>query len=361
MNREEAARTASLLGALLVPHPSDLASVEGSDIEKKFDDPLYSAGRELPKGVGEAAMIAADFLHGTSVASEYLLYQAVGAIAAGVTTVGIRGKDQDRVGVGFEDLSTQPATDLSEALRREFGDDVEMYETGRITAQDSRWFAKRSASGRPVHDPVVPGCAVSAVRNSFGTLGAIVEGAHIGHGFISNAHVLKGSARGGAVWQPGLSDPGARPIGQTYQVVAPAKAELNTFDGAVASLLGGISFDTVPAGAGQAFGPSVANVSTGTQVVKIGANTGLTYGEITQIDARAAVWYGSSLMMFARQYEIRGAEEQPFSGPGDSGSVVATEDGWQPFGLLFGGNQNLSWASRLDAALVSFDVRLSGV
>ncbi|MCF6391034.1 hypothetical protein L2K20_29090 [Mycobacterium sp. MBM] len=359
MTREQASNLASLLGALLVPHPSDLTSVEGSDIEKNLYDPLYSLGRHVPNGLGgESAMLAADFLRSSFGTADYLLYQAIGAIGAGVTTVGIRGKDQDGVGVGFEDLTTRPATELSDALRREFRGDVEVYETGRISAQNKRWFGRGTATGKPVHDPVVPGCAISAVRSSFGTLGAIVEGPHIGHGFISNAHVLQDSARGRPVWQPREGDPGARPIGQTYQVVAPAKGAINTLDGGVASLSGGTS-NTVPAGLKNPFGPLISDVGIGTRVVKVGATTGITRGEITLTDARAAVWYGATVMNFARQYEITSLDGQPFSGPGDSGSVVATEDGLRPFGLLFGGTREKSWASPLDAALVLFGVRLS--
>ncbi len=361
MTREQAAKLASLLGALLVPHPSDLTSLEGSDIEKSLYDPLYSLGRHASSGADESAQLATDFLHSSYGAADILQYQALGAIGAGVTTVGIRGKDHDRVGVGFEDLATRPATDLSEALRREFGDNVEIYETGRITAQNLRWFGKQTASGRPIHDPVVPGCAVSAVRDSFGTLGAIVEGPHIGQGFISNAHVLRESERGRAVMQPPQGDAGARPIGRTYQVAAPVKGEINTLDGGVASLIDGTSFNTVPLGSERRFGPLVSNVGVGTSVMKAGASTRVTRGEITQVEARAAVWYGSTLMSFARQYEITTASEQPFSGPGDSGSIVAIEDGLRPFGLLFGGNRRMSWASPLDAALVLFGVRLSEV
>ncbi|MCT7369608.1 S1 family peptidase [Mycolicibacterium llatzerense] len=356
MNREETAKVAEALGALFVPHPADLASVEETDYLKMFDG-LYTAGRDRSEKFSKGGGDTFEFLDEKSPTSDYLRLLAMGARAAGVTTVGIRGSDHHRVGVGFESLSNPVAIDLIHALDREFGPDVETYQTGRIQAQAS-WF--RKSSGRPVHDPLVPGCAVSAVRNSFGTLGAFVEAEHLGHAFISNAHVLKESLSNSQVWHPGYKDPKGLPIGRTYQVVAPAADEINTFDAAVASLGGDVSFDCTPVGAARPFGPLTEEIRTGMSVVKSGANTGMTVGTITQIAARTAVYYGRTLITFVRQYEIAGLEGRAFSGPGDSGSVVATQDGLHPFGLLFAGNSQLSWASRLEAVLVGFGVELAG-
>ena len=319
--------------------------MRGPGLSKILSGPLEHALDALPQS-GPLHDDAGDLMR-YSKADVYIRNLGVGALVIGVTAVGIRGNNNDRIGVGFEDLSRPQAAHLIETLRYEFGDDVETYETGPIEVQRSN----------QAHNPVVPGCAVSAIKNSFGTLGAVVQGPHLGYGLISNAHVLDQS-QGGVVWQPRLNQPGSRPIGGTFQVVAPAKNQVNTFDGAVARLDPNVAHDPTPLGAAQRFGAPVNQVATGTPVVKSGASSSLTHGVLDQFGTRVTVWYGRTKMTFARQYQILAPTANVFSAHGDSGSLIATQAGWHPFALLFAGNRQYSWGSPLQAALVSFGVSL---
>lgn len=375
---KDAEGTASLLGALLLPNPGDLADVDESFVGKWLDQPLSHMSAQImaPLKVGEFVFSAdfdgdvafdpnfvydRNFAFGRasvsrfmrySDADEHLRYLAIGALGTGVSAVGVRGRHKDRIGVGFEDLSSEGAANLSRALKREFHSDVDIYETGRIRAH---------TSGRESHDPVLPGCSVSAVKQSFGTLGAVVEGAPLReYGMISNAHVLD-QRQGNEVWQPRLKQDGSRPIAEILQVVAPAKDQVNTFDGGVAQFRPQVAHSPNPLQCSQGFGALMTDeVLAGTPVVKVGASSGLTYGEVDQYPTRVAAWYGKNLMMFDRQYQVRATRGKRFSVPGDSGAVIATEGDFLPFALLFGGNLEYTWATPLQKVLVSFEVSIVG-
>lgn len=347
----DAAGIAGMLGAILLPHPQDLVEAAESGVDKLVGECLGEAYCQAKDSAESSFWSDVEHLQKTLLPSgyEHLLESAIGAVATGVTTVGVRGPKGDAVGVGFEDIKSPSAHGLMEVLENEFGSDISFYETGRITAQ---------ASVQQVYDPVVPGCAISSVKDSFGTLGAIVWGQHLGSAVISNSHVLN-RTQGGVVWQPEFRGSGARRIGKVYQAVSPAVDEINTFDGAIAELAEDVTYNPRPEG--FAFGPlRNSRVAPGTRCAKLGASTGLTFGVVDQFETRIAAWYGKKLMHFARQYQIKSSGEGLFSTYGDSGSIVATTDMWQPFGLLFAGNREYSWASPLEAALVSFDVSLAG-
>lgn len=97
-----------------------------------------------------------------------------------------------------------------------------------------------------------------------------------------------------------------------------------------------------------------SDVNPGDRVVKVGARTGRTEGIITSVFAAEKVNYGGTLgiLQFNNCLVIQGVNGNPFSLPGDSGSLVYRESDMKLVGIVFaGGNSNrgtLSFANKSD-------------
>lgn len=92
-------------------------------------------------------------------------------------------------------------------------------------------------------------------------------------------------------------------------------------------------------GVGSIIGEAEAVV--GMKVKKSGRSSGLTYGEIKQVNVTANVNVGDSRMaLFTDQFAMGAMSE-----PGDSGSVILTEDN-RCVGLLFAGSETITLANR---------------
>ena len=79
----------------------------------------------------------------------------------------------------------------------------------------------------------------------------------------------------------------------------------------------------------------------GMKVKKSGRSSGLTHGEVMQVGVTANVQVGEGkIAMFTDQFAMGAMSE-----PGDSGSVILTEDN-KPTGLLFAGSDTLTLANR---------------
>lgn len=88
----------------------------------------------------------------------------------------------------------------------------------------------------------------------------------------------------------------------------------------------------------------MAELKVGLQVRKDGRSTCLTRGTISDIYWSGYVWYGwDKRAYFSDQIAILGTG---FSSPGDSGSIITTEDG-RVVGLLFAGSQNTTLANKI--------------
>jgi hypothetical protein len=86
------------------------------------------------------------------------------------------------------------------------------------------------------------------------------------------------------------------------------------------------------AGLGDAF------LDEGTEVAKIGRTTGLTRGRVTAFELdNVRVQYGIGMLQFDDQIEIESAGDGPFSGGGDSGSLIV-DAGLRGVALLFAGS-----------------------
>jgi len=200
-----------------------------------------------------------------------------------------------------------------------------------------------------------------------GTLGALIQ--RNGTQFILSAnHVLARSdtaAIGDAIIQPGLIDTATCTSGGATTVAnlsaffnmqtgpapkidaAIAQVVPGKVDGSGNILLLGDHTDSngVPvAGAPVAgFGVPESGSLVGREVAKSGRSTGLTCAPIGAVNTLTSVDYtpncdGSGTkftVMYANQIEVQGGS---FSGSGDSGSLIVTEDKAEPVALLYAGS-----------------------
>jgi len=93
---------------------------------------------------------------------------------------------------------------------------------------------------------------------------------------------------------------------------------------------------------------------------KYGRTTGLTKGTIAGINATVNVTYGSGTVKFVDQIVVY--SRKPFIKPGDSGSLLVTDPGRNPVGLLFAGNSSGKYAiaNRIDLVLGALDISIDG-
>ncbi|MGH9259306.1 MAG: CARDB domain-containing protein, partial [Acidimicrobiales bacterium] len=102
----------------------------------------------------------------------------------------------------------------------------------------------------------------------------------------------------------------------------------------------------------------------GRNVQKFGRTTKLTKGQITGINATVNICYEaffSICFKSARFVDQLIIEPGGFSGGGDSGSLIVTDDeNKNPVGLLFAGSQTQTIANRIDLVLARFGVTVDG-
>ena len=215
-----------------------------------------------------------------------------------------------------------------------------------------------------------------------GTIGARVKDAAGNVYALSNNHVYANQNEaniGDIVLQPGPYDGGVYPgdrIGTLYDFMPIdfTFAGENYIDAAIAlsstSDLGNATLEDgygVPNSAifGDANGDGLfdnINDLLNLHVQKYGRTTGLTHGEISAINVYVEVCYEQLWIFciksayFYDQIQISGAG---FSGGGDSGSLIVTDDANKnPVGLLFAGSDTTTFANRIDFVLDAFGVTI---
>jgi S1-C subfamily serine protease len=260
---------------------------------------------------------------------------------------------------------------------------TDVQETGVIRALQGRTDKWRPAPG---------GVSCGHVAITAGTLGCLVtRGGQVY--ILSNNHVLADSNQGqpgDPILQPGPHDGGtladqiatleefvpinfgtdgptcpiatgladvfnglAQIFGSRHRMRAfQENPEMNLVDAAIARPL---STDLVEKRILEIGEPQgVGEGTLGLRIRKSGRTTGLTSGEITQVDATVRVGYGAGNTATFTDQLIAG----PMSSGGDSGSAVLDEDG-RVVGLLFAGSSSTTVINRiqnvLDALNVSVD------
>ena len=203
---------------------------------------------------------------------------------------------------------------------------------------------------------------------SSGTIGArVTDGINVYA--LSNNHVyaLENSAPiGSKVLQPGLYDTSCifysnNVIGTLYAFVPiDFSGGNNTVDAAIALTSKALLQKFTPSNGYGIPKSKIVTASPGQEVQKYGRTTSLTDGMIAGINATINVSYKHGIATFVNQIVI--SSEKPFVKPGDSGSLLVTNSGANPVGLLFAGNSSgtYSVANRIEDVLSSFGITIDG-
>jgi hypothetical protein len=160
-------------------------------------------------------------------------------------------------------------------------------------------------------------------------------------GFLSNWHVLAdGDQRiGRPAHQPDTGRPAIGTLAAWHEVNANTE---HLIDAAIADALVD-GFHTITnriLEIGQ-IGPNPITATVGLAVAKAGRTTGQTLGQCIGVGAMVRVGYDDFTATLIDQDVFQGADE-PFSAPGDSGSLIVGASCRCPASLLFAGNSALT-------------------
>jgi hypothetical protein len=212
--------------------------------------------------------------------------------------------------------------------------------------------------------------AGNANECSAGTIGARVTDGNNVYA-LSNNHVfaLENEASiGSTILQPGFYDTRCRYRGNNIigtlsdwvPIVFNDPNVCNYADAAIASTTQKeLSNSTPPDGYGTPTSQTTP-ASVGMQVQKYGRTSLLTRGTITGINAIITVSYSSGPAKFCDQIIV--SSSGPFIKPGDSGSLMVTDPGLSPVGLLFAGDSSgtMAVANPIADVLSSLAVTIDG-
>lgn len=312
------------------------------------------------------------------------LFRKGNVVACGVGYKEVDGRKTDELCVVVSVQKKLPTGQLvpGEIIPQTLGGvKTDVQETGIIRALQSRtdkWLR-----------PVPCGVSCGHVDITAGTLGCLVERG--GRLFIlSNNHVLANSNDaqiGDAILQPGphdggtlgdriavledfvpinfnpgssdcpiargvesLLNAGARLLGSSYRVIA-RQAGRNLVDAAIAHPLWDFLVEKRILEIGKPQGTTVGTL--GMKVQKSGRTTGLTRGEIRQVDVTVRVDYEGKAAIFEKQF-MAGA----MSAGGDSGSAVL-DDKNAVIGLLFAGSDITTIINPIQFVLDALDVEIA--
>src|SRR5260370_18907592 len=103
------------------------------------------------------------------------------------------------------------------------------------------------------------------------------------------------------------------------------------------------------------------NALLGLNVQKYGRTTHLTHGQITGVNATVTVCYENACLKSARYVDQLIISPGGFSGGGDWGWLIVTDDAnLNPVALLFAGSATVTIANRIDLVLNRFGVMIDG-
>jgi uncharacterized repeat protein (TIGR01451 family) len=216
--------------------------------------------------------------------------------------------------------------------------------------------------------PVPTGVSVGHPDITAGTIGfRVTDGTDVY--ILSNNHVLanqNNASIGDAALQPGPTDGGSEPadqIGTLHDFVPIDFSGDNQVDAAIALTTTDNLQASTPTDDGYG-APSATTVpaSVGMQVQKYGRTTGLTQGEVSEINVTVTVCY-RPIFIFCLQSATFvnqiGITPGGFSEGGDSGSGIVTDDANKnPVALLFAGSTSRTLANPIDAVLSAFGVTI---
>ena len=244
-------------------------------------------------------------------------------------------------------------------IKAKFSLPIEFIAVGQITAYQNR----------DSYRPVVCGVSVGHSNvDAAGTLGCLVE-KEGNHYILSNNHVLADSnnaTSGDAVIQPGSIDGGTSPEDNIATLEPYSEIDFsgdaNDIDAAIAQVGDAnqtlVSPEIIDIGT-----PSTTScpASLGQTVRKSGRTTGHTVGVVEDISGDFWVGYGNESALFEDQIVVIGIDADPFSTPGDSGSLIVDKQMLEPVALLFAGNNfGLTIANHINLVLDYYGVTVVG-
>lgn len=269
----------------------------------------------------------------------------------------------------------------AEKFKKEASDEANIEIVPRIEAPSVSLVEEETKGSRTGVEPLRIGVSVSHRDGPTGTLGAFIS-TKKGDGILSNAHVFSPGTTetetNEYIFHPGSAD--ARRLIQSMRVAKFCEAteffkkKANDTDAATALLLEkwrDHDGNVIPKGCGhEKEGRRLGRVITMGQlrpqqsVSKIGRTTDARSGKISAIalDNVPIEVPGLGVLSFSNVIEIRSVlANRPFTMPGDSGSVVFTDDDLAPFGLHFAGTYKssddvkfkISYACDLETALTA--------
>jgi hypothetical protein len=213
--------------------------------------------------------------------------------------------------------------------------------------------------------PARGGVSIGHVKITAGTLGCMVRrGAR--RFILSNNHVLANSnaaKSGDAIVQPGPYDGGRAPKDTIAKLAhfVPIKfggIAANSVDAAIAAPVSASLVTPKNVWYGTLSASPVAPVMN-RLVKKAGRTTQRTRGRISGINATVRVGYGpSGPALFRNQIVIVSLSSAPFSQGGDSGSLIVTDAGNRPVGLLFAGSASHTIANPIRSVLTALNVQI---
>jgi len=218
--------------------------------------------------------------------------------------------------------------------------------------------------------PVPIGISTGNAREcSAGTIGARVRDGGGDVYALSNNHVYalsNAGTLGDRILQPGRYDTGCADSGNNdlgtladFEPIVFGGAD-NLMDAAIALTSEAALGDSTPlAGYGRPMAGVVAPAVLGASVQKYGRTTSLTRGGITGINAIVNVGYPGGTARFVGQIVVEG---RGVLKSGDSGSLLVTDPGREPVGLLFAGTSSgrTGIASPIGPVLERFEVTVDG-
>lgn len=201
-----------------------------------------------------------------------------------------------------------------------------------------------------------------------GTLGSMVQDSGGTKFILSNNHVLDDSNKakhGDPIVQPGLADvacvqtPSDAVANLSRAVKINFGGGTNAVDAAIAEVIpGDVSSDILNIGP---ISSTTVAPSPGLPVQKQGTTTCLTTGSISGVGMHGKIRYGGGkVATFVNQIVIN---VQGFGGPGDSGSLIVTQDACPiAVGLLFAGSadQSQTIANPISSVLSKLHVSMTG-
>lgn len=216
--------------------------------------------------------------------------------------------------------------------------------------------------------PVPIGVSTGHPDITAGTIGCRVKDSQGNVYALSNNHVYANSNNatiGDNVLQPGPYDGGSDPgdaIGTLYDYQPISFSDNNEMDAAIAYVSTSTLGTATPSNGYGTPSSTIKTATFGMNVKKYGRTTGFTHGEIAEINVTVDVCYETrgpfNCVKSARFVDQFTITPGTFSDGGDSGSLIVSEDGNNPVGLLFAGSSDRTIATPIGVVLSRFGVTI---